>query len=677
MNMAKKDINLTGRVVMTLIAAVIITLLYPSHRKDYYNYEVGRPWNYAQLIAPFDIPVRADSATVAAGIDSLRQIFVPVYSRKAFDVKEVVARLADSLPAADRSSANAFASRLGERLTGYYNRGVISDSVRAASSKVRMLDGKMLTVTPSIEFMSIREVYNRVEELAKNEGRFDLLQSSGILNMLTPNIVFNAEENNRLLANEEALIAVDRGVIQRGQTIINKGAIVSRQDYTNLRTYEEMIDDHHSANSRSAWLIVLGQFVYAVMLLGAFMACISVYRPKLWADRRSLVYLLCLTLIFMVLSTALLYVSVRGIYLAPLAIVPVMVLVFFDAGVALLTLITTVLVCAPLAVFGLEYIALEVVAGCTALLSLRELTHRAQLLHTSVVVILSYLATYLAVLLMTDGSFESFSWQMMGMLAISGALVSVTYVLMFMAERLFGFVSKVTLVELADTNSDLLRKLGDECPGTLQHSQAVSSLADAAARSIGADYLLVRAGALYHDIGKMDNPVFFTENQHGVNPHDGLPPERSARIIIGHITDGLRRAEQEKLPVGIRDFISQHHGRGLAKYFYYTACKANPDQYVDPAPFTYPGPNPQTREASVVMMADAVEAASRSLKDTSAEAISALVDKIVDQQIADGLHDESTLSFRDVARIKRAFVKRLTTIYHSRIAYPDAPAKNS
>ena len=261
-------------------------------------------------------------------------------------------------------------------------------------------------------------------------------------------------------------------------------------------------------------------------------------------------------------------------------------------------------------------------------------------------------------------------------LAANAALTSMAYVLMFLVERAFGFISTVTLVELADINNPLLMRLSNECPGTFQHSIAVSNLASDAAARIDANVQLVRAGALYHDIGKLNNPAFFTENQHGVNPHDALPPERSAAIVVAHVADGLRLAEKAALPAVIRSFITEHHGKGLAKYFYFTASAKNPDVPVDKEPFSYPGPNPQSRETSVLMMADSVEAASRSLKNHTREDITNLVNKIIDSQIADGLHNDSTLEFRDVEVIKEAFIKRLMTIYHSRIAYPKAASES-
>ena len=255
--------------------------------------------------------------------------------------------------------------------------------------------------------------------------------------------------------------------------------------------------------------------------------------------------------------------------------------------------------------------------------------------------------------------------------AINAIFLSFAYVLIFVLERLFGFTSKVTLVELSDVNNPLLRELSEKCPGTFQHSMQLSNLVSEAAHEIGANTQLARAGALYHDIGKMENPAFFTENQHDVNPHELITPEQSAKIVIRHVADGLRIADKHKLPSVIKAFISEHHGKNVAKYFYTTACNRNNGEPVDPTPYTYPGPNPQSKETSILMMADATEAASRSLKEHTPEAITDLVNRIIDGQIQQGLMKDSPLSFRDVESIKRVFISRLKTIYHTRVEYPE------
>ena len=305
-----------------------------------------------------------------------------------------------------------------------------------------------------------------------------------------------------------------------------------------------------------------------------------------------------------------------------------------------------------------------------SIFTLRELTKRSQLLRTAVAVFLVYVIGFVAVELMHTATLSSNVGRIIGYFAINSVLISFAYILIFVVEKLFGLTSLVTLVELCDINNPLLRELSEECPGTFQHSMSVSNLAGDAARIINANPLIVRAGALYHDIGKITNPAFFTENQHGVNPHDALPPEQSARIIISHVTEGKKLAEKDKLPSVLHDMILQHHGRGLVKYFYTMAQREHPDSKIDPEPFTYPGPNPQTREASLLMMADGVEAASRSLPEHTIESITELVNKIIDGQVDAGLHRESPISFRDIQTIKESFINRLRTIYHVRVAYP-------
>ncbi len=410
------------------------------------------------------------------------------------------------------------------------------------------------------------------------------------------------------------------------------------------------------------------------MLLAGLLLYFYFFTPDIYSRPRALLFFFSLVTLFFLLATGVDHFVAQGIYIVPMMIVPILVLVFFDGRTAMFVSMVTTLVCAGITPFALEFIFLQFCASAASVFSLRELSRRGQLLRTSGFVVVTYIVAYVGLELLMNGSFEGCTWRIIVFLAVNSALTSMAYILMFAVERVFGFISVVTLVELADINTPLLLRLSNDCPGTFQHSIAVSNLASDAAQRIHANVQLVRAGALYHDIGKLSNPAFFTENQHGVNPHDALPPERSASIVVNHVTDGLRLAEKAGLPSVIRDFIREHHGAGMAKYFYITWCKAHPDEEPDPKAFSYPGPNPRSRETSVLMMADAVEAASRSLKEHTREAITELVNKIINGQIADGLHNESTLEFRDVSMIKEAFIKRLMTIYHSRIAYPQAPA---
>ena len=666
------DKSILNRILLALAATIVLVYFYPRPEANRFNYEEGKPWNYAKLIAPFDIPIHPDSVTMLRIRDTLDAKFVPVFTLNP--------RIADSVLALLPPSPGAhFNATLAKALRQRYAKGIVDDEVykriRAGElPKIRVIEGNTSSQISTSGMRSVRSILHDLDSVVEQPDLRAYIFSSGLERILVPNYEYNETESDRYYEREYLTLTADRGMIMQGQTIIDKGAIVSPQDFTNLRTYEEMLADNDAPGSQSGFLLLLGQFLFVGMMMTVLMFYFHNYAPEIYGNMRSILFVVCLVTVFVLLSMVTDHFLNQGLYIMPMMIVPILMLVFFDGRSALLVSIVTTLLCAGMAAFAMEYIFLQFAASCAAIMSLRELSRRSQLLRTSFVVLAVYLVSYVALELLFNGSFEGFSWHLVLFLVINSALTSMAYILMSAIERMFGFVSVVTLVELADINNPILLRLSNECPGTFQHSIAVSNLASDAAQRIGADVQLVRAGSLYHDIGKLNNPAFFTENQHGVNPHDALPPERSAAIVIGHVADGLKLADKAKLPTVIRDFIREHHGAGKAKYFYFTYCRNHPGEEVDPAPFTYPGPNPQTRETSLLMMADAVEAASRSLKEHTREAISDLVNKIVDGQIADGLHNESTLTFHDISVIKEAFIKRLMTIYHSRIAYPKAPA---
>lgn len=663
--------GLLKKILIALAATIVIVYFYPHPEANRFNYEQGRPWNYSKLIAPFDIPVHPDSATLLAARDSLDARFVPIYELNQLIIDTIANRLPDS-------PGTNLKRRLAQELRSIYASGVVDmrtkDEISAGRlPKVRILDKNVLSEMNTSGLTSPRDAYVYLDSVITDPELHQYFVKANLQNLLLPNYTRNEEECRRHYEYDYLTLTADRGIILQGQTIIDKGAIITSQDFTNLQTYESMLAQLNTKQNQSRWLMILGQFGYVALLLAALMCYIFFFCPNIYDNIRAVTFLYSLIALFFLVAVGLNYFVAQGIYIAPMMIVPILVLVFFDGRTALFVTGVLSLICAGVTAFALEFLFLQFCAASTAVYSLRELSRRSQLLRTSAAVAVAYIVPYVVLDLLMNGSMEGFTWRMTAFLAVNAALTSMAYILMFAVERLFGFVSVVTLVELADINNPILMRLSNECPGTFQHSIAVSNLASDAAARIGADVQLVRAGALYHDIGKLANPAFFTENQHGVNPHDALPPERSAAIVINHVRDGLQLADRAGLPEMIRRFICEHHGRGMAKYFYITYCKAHPDEEVDKTPFTYPGPNPQSRETSVLMMADSVEAASRSLDAHTREAIADLVNRIIDAQIADGLHNESTLSFRDVGIIKEAFIKRLMTIYHSRIAYPTAP----
>lgn len=675
--MQKPDINRSTWITLAMFAGTLLVLVLFMPRPDRLrlNYDLNRPWENNQLLAPFDFPVYRDSLEKKTMIDSINAHFVPVFSIDQTPLTRITA----SLNASDRFSPTERRAVIAalERL---YRSGIVESDIanRIVNGQLSDIfltrsDGST-TLIPAKSMRSSRRAYEYFDSVFSiaSPALMQNLRDIGLGSMLLPNYIQDRDASSRRLTELLQPIEAGLGVIQKGEKIIDRGEIVTPDVMRILHSYERAMEEQRQRNSSTSdFNIGLGQLLYVAGLLALLYIFLNLYRPAILQSWRKTLCILSLMAAFVVFAVILTNTFASGLYVVPFAIMPILLVVFFDTGVALFVLMLQVLLCATLASFPLEFIFLQVSAGVTAAFSMRELSRRSQLLRTALFIFLAYVVSYAAVELMQVASLSSFSWRLIGAFAINMVLISFAYILIFICEKVFGFTSVVTLVELADINNPVLRELSEECPGTFQHSMAVSNLAADAARRIGANVQLVRAGALYHDIGKTRNPAFFTENQHGVNPHSTLDPLQSAKIIIRHVTDGIKIAEKYKLPQVIKDMILQHHGRSTAKYFLTTCQNQHPGEEIDPAPFTYPGPNPRSAEASLLMMADVVEAASRSLPDHSPEAISALVNRLIDGQVEAGLHKDSPLSFRDVSIIKQAFIDRLRTMYHVRIAYPD------
>ena len=670
----------TLRLLLFIAATAIIVYFLPRVDEHSYSYEINRPWNYSLLTAPFDIPVHLDSLKTRQVKDSIDAAFVPVYEWRKSVADDVLSQLGSSLAASGILSAGE-RSVLERQVVRVFADGIVDqqtyDQIKSGRlPNVRIIASNVAHNEPTSGFRSPRRAYAWLDSVMSSAEYHRAIESSGLPRLITPNVVYDSVASRRFLDDLYQRAMAPVGVVQQGERIVDRGDIVTPRLFTVLQTYERMMAEKGRSNASRNFYPLAGQALYVLLLLGCVYGYLYFFRRRLFSDVKVVTFVMSLIVAFTIFAFLMGATFTSGLYIVPFTMVPIMVVVFFDGRTALFAHFVTVLLCAVTATYPMEFVYLQFVAGVTAINSLKELSRRSQLLRTAVFVFFAYALGYVAMEVMESGSLSTISTRMFGCFAVNVVFVSFAYVLVFVFEKIFGFTSVVALVELSDINNPVLRELSEECPGTFQHSMSVSNLASEAAHRIGANVQLVRAGALYHDIGKVSNPAFFTENQHGVNPHDVLDPVQSARVVIAHVTDGLKRAEKAKLPDVIRSFIAEHHGRGRARYFYNTYCAAHPDEEVDPAPFTYPGPNPQSRETSVLMMADAVEAASRSLKDYTPEAITRLVNAIVDSQIAEGLHNDSPLSFRDVQIIKDCFIQRLRTIYHSRVAYPADPPKS-
>lgn len=669
--------KITLRSLLFLAAVALVVYFLPRTDKNHYIYEVNRPWSYALLTAPFDIPIHLDSVSASLLKDSIDSHFEPVYVRDIAAEKTLISDYTTRLNSAkDLDISPAQKNQIIKVIRQVYDNGIVDRDTyqRIISGQlpaVRFVHDNVAISMPTDRYLSAFRAYEHVDSILRDSNLRGAVAATKLADMLQPTITLDTLTTRRLLdeAYQKAMAPV--GVIQQGERIIDKGDIVNTRLATILDTYEEMIDERSDTKITQHHYPIAGQALYMVILLGALYGYLFFFRPGYFNDDRTVIFLMSLVTFFTLFAFAMQAAFRSGLYIVPFTIVPILVLIFLDSRTAYFTHLIEVLMCAIVSSFPLEFVFLQFIAGVVAIDSLKDLTRRSQLIRTAALIFVAYSVCYLSIEVMQSGTVGKLEGRLFGCFGINAILISFSYMLMFLLERVFGYTSRVTLVELSDTNNPLLRELSEQCPGTFNHSMSVSNLASAAAQAIGANVQMVRTGALYHDIGKIKNPAFFTENQHGINPHDALDPIQSARVVTGHVRDGLAMAEKAKLPPMIRDFISQHHGAGKARYFYTTYCNTHPDEDVDPVPFSYPGPNPSSRETSILMMADAVEAASRSMKEHTPEAITALVNKIVDGQIAEGLHNESPLSFRDVQAVKESFIQRLRTMYHSRISYPE------
>lgn len=662
-----------------LVALVMLTL--PRLGGKSFNYEINQPWKYQLLTAEFDFPLYRDTATTARMRDSIDRSFVPFVYRNAGVERESLARFRKLMEGRLTPRQLAF---FENELKRVYGRGIIEASLldtlrsRGHLSLRTVNDGNEGTATAAafdasrmfttrLAFMSMDSAISRAGLYPDGAARQEAVKSLDIC--LRPNVIPDTVANRKFLSQEYFNLAAAQGVIKEGQRIVDIGEIVTPQIYTNLKTYEQLLSEKNDSTG-THYYYYLGQIVFVLVVGGVFYSYLAVNRPGYFGSVRMLTLLMCLMTLFTLAAILLFEHFSYGIYLAPIAGLAVTTLIFTDSRTAVFTLGCTVVLTSLVAPDSFRFFFMELSAGVAAVYCVHTLSRRSQFIMAAGMAFVMYAVTYMASILVQTGNLDTFSWRIIFVLAINCATVSFTYVLVFLIEKIFGFTSAVTLVELSDINNQLLRRLSEEAPGTFQHSIQVSTLAADAARAVGANVQLVRTGALYHDIGKMKSPVFFTENQHGVNPHAGLDPETSAGKIISHVTDGVEMAEKKKIPEAIIDFIREHHGRGITRYFYNTAVNSSPDGNVDIEQFRYPGPNPRSLATTLVMMADSVEAASRSLKSYDEKSIDDLVDSIIDTQMADGLYKDSPISFRDIGIVKQTFKRRLATIYHARVAYP-------
>ncbi|MBR5929800.1 MAG: HDIG domain-containing protein [Prevotella sp.] len=667
--------NLLTRSALVIVSVIIIVWFLPRNSGPQFRYDVGKPWMYGSLIAKFDFPIYKTDEAIKAEQDSLLNQLEPYYNFKENVEKEQIAKFyekyKDGIPGLSKDYVTTIIDRL-HRLyqAGIMNQSDYSKNFKDSTSFVRVVSGKTVTSVPINCIYSTMAAYEQLFMDEKLGAQRQVLQKCNLNEYLTPNLTYDKERSETEIADVISSVAIASGMVLTGQKIIDRGEIVDEHTFRVLSSFErEMV--RRSANSSEVSSTIAGQALFVGIIMILFTLYIALFRKDYFDKPRSLMMLYALITIFPILVSLMMEHNVLSVYVLPFAIVPIFIRVFMDSRTAFISHVVMTLICAAAVKYQYEFIIIQLVAGLVAIYSLRELSQRAQLFKTAILVTLASCAVYFALQLMQDNSILTMDHSMYKHFIANGVMLLFAYPLMLVVEKMFGFISNVTLIELSNTSKDLLRKMSEVAPGTFQHSIMVGNLAAAISDKIDAKTQLVRTGALYHDIGKIQNPAFFTENQAGVNPLNKMDRKAAAQIIINHVTEGLKLADKYDLPTEIKDFITTHHGLGKTKYFYISYKNEHPKEKIDESVFSYAGPNPFTREQAILMMADTVEAASRSLSDYTEESISNLVNTLIDGQVSDGYYTDCPITFHDINVAKQVLIERLKVIYHTRISYPE------
>ena len=667
--------NTLTRIALVVATVGIIVAVLPRNSGPQFRYDVGKPWMYGSLIAKFDFPIYKTEKAIKTEQDSALRCFEPYYNYDPQVEREQMARFLNTYKKGIPGLPRQYVSLIADRLHRLYQEGIMeadrySVVAKDTTAMLRIVNGKTAASTGIVCLYSTMTAYEKLFADPQIAAERSALQRCNLNEYIMPNLTYDEERSETEKADILSGIPLASGMVLSGQKIIDRGEIVDDYTYRVLNSFEKETQ-RRSASVTAIPSTIAGQVLFVSILILLFSTYITLFRRDYLDKPRSITMIYTMITLFPVLVSLMMEHNLLSVYVLPFSIAPIFIRVFMDSRTAFIAHVTMVLICAAAVKYQYEFIIVQLVAGLIAIYSLRELSQRAQLFRTALLVTIGSCAIYLALQLMQDNDINDMDNSIYKYFAVNGVLLLFAYPLMLVIEKTFGFISSVTLIELSNTSKDLLRQLSEVAPGTFQHSVMVSNLAAEIANKIGAKAQLVRTGAMYHDIGKMKNPAFFTENQVGVNPLDKMSRIDAAQIVISHVTDGLKLAEKHDLPNVIKDFIKSHHGMGKTKYFYISYKNEHPDEPVDDSLFTYPGPDPFTREQAILMMADTVEAASRSLTEYTEESISGLVNKLIDQQVEEGYFHTCPITFHDIAVAKQVLTERLKAIYHTRTTYPE------
>ncbi len=660
------------KALLVIVSIIAIVYLFPSEGKFKYEYKKNQAWQYSTLSAPFNFSLLKTDEEIKREKDSIEQSSPLFFSVQPVDLKKIENKFNKQINVSSfpLQIKNNLRKNFHSLLQHIYKKGLLKDfPFDSSQRKVFLIKGnKVREYSPTDIYIKSQLREQIAPYLPKEKNQRDFVVNK--LQELPENLRFNKDLYTEELNNNLSTVSTHKGIIEKGTPIIHKGELVTQEKYNTLQSLEKSFNSSTLSFNSLIW-IYIGYSILVAIVLIMLLLFLRKYRPEIYEDNKKIGLILFNMILLVLLTTFTVRYNASYVFVVPLAILPLILKAFFDARVGLFVHVLTVLLLGFVVPNSFEFVFLQIMAGIVTILTVSELTKRSNLFSSVGNIILIYILGYFAFHLIHEGSFEMLSLQTFVLFFLNGILtIALSHQLILIYEKLFGLVSDVSLLEWSNTNSKLLKRLADKAPGTFNHSMQVAHLAEAAANEINANALLVRAGALYHDIGKMLNPFYFTENQtSGVNHHDELEPEESAKIIINHVLDGVEMARKNNLPDRLIDFIRTHHGTGLVKYFYKKALEKNPQ--VNKEDFRYPGPNPFSKETAILMMADSVEAASKSLREPTAEKIDEFVDKIIDAQLHEGLFDNADITLKEISQIKKMLKKKLKNIYHLRVEYPE------
>ncbi len=674
--------SLIYKIILYTFSVAIIVYLFPKGGQFKYQFQKGKIWNYDDFSAPFDFGIQKTEAELKEEKDEIIANKMLFFVQNDSVTKQVVANFNKSFSqtfdslAQQENTVIALKLKAEKFLKNKYKKGYVAPensyqvteeqpiSLQKGHDTVVMPYNTLLT--PKNKNTSITAFFSSFADSESKNRVVSLLTK-----VLEYNVTYDETQTEKKLNDKINQIIPTKGLVAKNTTIISKGEIVEGEKFKLLQSISKEYEGKTWTKANYYWLIGAYTFLVALALF-MLLFFIKKYRQEIYENASKISFVFINVILAVLVTTLVLQFDVHYLYVIPFVIFPLITKAFFDARLGLFTHVLTILLLGFIVSNSFEFIFIQIIAGIVTILTVSELNKRANLFVSVAKITAVYLLSYFAFSIAQEGNASSIDWYNIGLFMLNGIItISLVIPVIFLYEKIFGLVSDESLREFSDTNSVLLRELNEKAPGTFQHSMQVANLAEAAAKEINANALLVRTGALYHDIGKTLNPIYFTENQAtSVNPHNELPPKESAQIIIGHIIQGIELAKKHKLPDRVIDFIRTHHGTSLVYYFYRMEADLNPD-YVKESDFQYPGPIPFSKETAILMMCDAAEAASKSLKEPSAIVISDLIDKVIKGQMDKGQFQNAAITFKEIETVKRVIKKKLNSIYHVRIEYPE------